>query len=83
MKQLKHIIMLTQFAFSIIGPLLLCILAGRWLMTRFSLGGWVMAVSILLGLGGAVSGLVQSMKQIQRASGEDARDVPVSFNEHE
>ncbi len=83
MKQLKYIIMLTQFGISVVGPLLLCILGSRWLMTRFSLGGWVMVVGILLGIGGAISGLAQSMKQIHHASKEEARDVPLSFNEHE
>lgn len=83
MKQLKHIVMLTQFAISIVAPLLFCLLGSRWLMVRFSLGGWIMVIGILLGIGGAVSGLIQSLKQIQHAGKEEKGPPPISFNEHE
>lgn len=83
MKHLRHIVMLTQFGLSIVLPLVLSILLARYLTVRFSLGGWVMLLGIFLGLGGAVSGLVKGLKQLQREADRDEKSSPVSFNDHQ
>ena len=83
MKHLRHIVMLTQFGLSVALPLVLCVLLARYLMLRFSLGGWVMILGILLGIGGAVSGLAKGLKQMQREAERDREPAPPSFNDHQ
>ncbi len=80
MKDLKNLAWITQFAFSVISPLLIFILLSVFLMRRFELGGWVVAVGVLLGLGGAASGLVSSLKLM--TADDDGDDNGVSFNDH-
>lgn len=79
---LKNIIWMTQFAFSVVSPLVLCILGSVWLKERFQLGGWVVIVGIFLGLGGALGGLMNSLKSMRRSDGKKDEDPPVSFNDH-
>lgn len=58
-------------------------LGALWLRDHFGLGGWIMLAGVLLGVGGAVSGLCSSLKTMQRQAGEDEeKDPPVSFNDH-
>lgn len=83
MKSLRHLTMLAQLGFSIATPLVLCILGSRWLQNRFSLGGWILAVGVLLGVGGAFSGLVKCMKRFKSEIDRDEEKPPVSFNDHE
>ena len=83
MKNIRLLALLSQLAVSIITPLLLNILLARWLTVRFLLGGWVMAAGVLLGIAGAVSGLVRSLRQLQREADRETKDVPLSFNDHE
>ena len=83
MKSLRHISMLAQLGFSIATPLVLCIFGGRWLQNRFSMGAWILAVGVLLGVGGAISGLVNCLKQFKAEADRDEEKLPVSFNDHE
>ena len=73
----------TQFGFSVAAPLAGCILLAVWLQGRFALGGWV----VVLGLMGALGGLVSSVRRMDRQGAEEqnrsrSADRGVSFNEH-
>lgn len=83
MKNIRLLVLLSQFAISVISPLLVFILGARWLTLRFDLGRWVIAVGVLLGVAGAISGLVNSLRQLKREADKETKDVPVSFNNHE
>ena len=78
---------ITQFGLSIAVPLAGCILLAAWLKDRFALGGWVVALGVVLGLLGAVGGLISSIRQMDRQGAADQkRDAPGSrdncFNGH-
>jgi hypothetical protein len=45
--------MLTQFGFSLITPLLMCLVLCWWLNTRIGLGSWVYILGFFFGLGGS------------------------------
>jgi len=79
---LKNLVWMTQFAFSVVSPLVLFVLGSVWLQERFSLGGWVIVVGIVLGICGAVGGLMNSLKAMRRGDGKKDEDPPVSFNDH-
>ncbi len=79
---LKALVWFTQFAISVVGPLVIFILAAVWLRDRFSLGGWVVTAGVILGLLGAVSGFRNSLKTMDRVGKETDQEVPPSFNEH-
>lgn len=83
MKQLKHLVMLGQLGLSVAVPPVLCILASQWLMQRFALGKWIMLLGVLLGLGGAASGLCSTLRQLKAAADREDPPSPTSFNEHE
>ena len=81
----RHLVWLTQFGLSIAVPLVVSILIAVWLRQHFGLGGWVVAVGVIVGLFGAVSGLVTSLRAIDRQAGEKEdrhKKPPVYFNEH-
>ncbi len=82
MKDLKNLAWFTQFALSVVSPLLLFILLSVFLMRRFELGGWVVVLGVVLGVGGAVSGLVSSLRLMTARQDEDGRGDRVSFNDH-
>ena len=82
MKHLRHIVMLTQFGLSIILPLLMFILLARYLMVHYAFGSWVMLLGVLFGICGAVSGLVNGLRQMQKEADRDKKDSPISFNDH-
>ena len=50
---LQNLTWLTQLGLSLAAPPLLCLFGAGWLAQKFSLGPWVWAVAILLGLGAA------------------------------
>ncbi len=51
----ENLALLTQLGLSLAAPPLVCLYAASWLRERFSLGIWVMAVALLLGIGGGVT----------------------------
>lgn len=87
MHTLRELTWLTQLGFSIVSPLLLCLLGSVWLRNRFGLGGWVVALGVLLGLGGALSAgltFARHTKSLDRPEGKGPKNnPPVSFNEHD
>lgn len=81
----RHLVWLTQFGLSIAVPLVVSILAAVWLQKTFSLGSWVIVVGVLVGVFGAVSGLVTSLRAMDRQAGERedrSKKPPVYFNRH-
>ena len=73
----RHLVWLTQFGLSIAVPLVVSNHGG--LMT-----GWGQ-VGVLVGVFGAVSGLVTSLRAVDRQAGERedrSKKPPVYFNQH-
>lgn len=85
MKNLSMIVWLTQLGFSVAFPLAGFIILAVWLRDRFSLGPWVLAAGIILGVVGALNGLRNSLKVMELLSKntKDEAPPPVSFNEHD
>ena len=85
-KTARELVWLTQLGFSIVYPLLLCVLGAVWLRSHFSLGGWVVVIGLLLGLGGAFSAGLAFFRHTRQIEQEDNRKKgppPLSFNEHD
>lgn len=80
----RHLVWLTQFGLSICVPLVLFVAASVWLQKTFSLGGWIVAVGVILGILVAVSSLRYCLKAIERQGKEPSKKSPppVSFNRH-
>ena len=75
-KSVQLLVWMTQFGFSVAGPLVICIVAAVWLQRHFSLGGWVVLMGIVLGIGGAVSGLRSSLQAMRRQAEADEKKPP-------
>ena len=80
----RHLVWLTQFGLSVCVPLVLFVGGAIWLKNQFLLGGWILAVGVLLGVLGAVSGLRYSLKAIDRQgrAPSEKEPPPISFNRH-
>ncbi len=65
---------LTQFGFSVASPPILCLLAAWWLTKRFSLGGWVYVLALVLGVGTSVSSFRSFLRYIQRKNGKNHKE---------
>lgn len=84
MKNAHLWIWLTQLGLSTVVPLAGFVLLAVWLKNRFGLGNWVLFVGIGLGVYSAVDGFIRNMKVLERLSRDkNAKDPPVSFNDHE
>ena len=62
----RHLVWLTQFGLSVGVPPTLCIAGSVWLRHRFTLGGWVVAVGVVVGVLAAVSCLRGSLQALDR-----------------
>ena len=64
----------------------LCIAGSVWLRHRFTLGGWVVAVGVLVGVLAAVSCLRCSLQALDRqgrlAKKDGGKTSPISFDRH-
>ena len=60
----RHLVWLTQFGLSVVVPPTLCIAGSVWLRHRFTLGGWVVAVGVVVGVLAAVSCLRCSLQAL-------------------
>ena len=79
----RALVWLTQFGLSVAAPPVLFILGAVWLRDHFGLGGWIVAVGVVLGVLGAFGGFISSLKTIDRLGGEDkGKDGPAGFNDH-
>ena len=84
MSDLSLLVWLGQLGLSVAGPLAGFILLGVWLNKSLGWGSWTVWVGIILGVTGAADGLRQSLKAMQRMSGNgQEKEPPVSFNDHD
>lgn len=80
----RHLVWLTQFGLSIVIPPVLCIMGAVWLRRQFSLGGWVVAVGVFIGILAAVGCLRSSLQALDRQGKAPRKKEPppVNFNKH-
>lgn len=71
-----------QLGFTIVTPPVVMALLGHWLQRRFSLGGWIMAVSLVLGLAAAASGAWGFYRRVTAAEKQKKTETVV-FYHHE
>jgi hypothetical protein len=84
-KDLALVIWLTQTGLSVALPPVCYIFGAVWLRDWLELGPWVVWLGVLLGIVGAVNGLRDAMKELERLSRKDKKSPPppVSFNDHD
>ncbi|MGN1340039.1 MAG: AtpZ/AtpI family protein [Oscillospiraceae bacterium] len=70
----------SQLAFVILGPLLLFIVGGHYLVERFALPDWVMVVCILLGILFMISGALTHIMKMIRMYGKDDKSKYRSYH---
>lgn len=84
MKEITLLTWLTQLGLSVAVPLAGWIFLALWLQKQFTLGDWVIGVGIVLGLIGAIDGLIRSLKALSGfTKRSDPSQPPVSFNDHD
>lgn len=84
MKNTTLIVWLTQLGLSVAVPPVCFILLAVWLRDRFGCGNWVLWAGIALGIYCAVTGLISSLRTMERMSREKKPEAPtVAFNDHE
>lgn len=86
MKHWGLLIWIPQFGISVAAPLVIFILLAGWLQSRFSLGSWVMAAGIILGLITAAVGFRDTVVAMLAQSGHEKQkkqEPQVFFNSHE
>jgi len=69
-----------QFGFTIVCPPIVMALLGVWLRDRFSLGGWIVPLFIVIGLLAAASSAYSFFRAIARI--EDRRDKAAGYDRH-
>lgn len=79
---LKNLVWLTQLGLGIAAPPVLCVLGAVWLRDRFALGGWAVALGVVLGLGGSFASLWQSLREMDRQARGDDPEAGANFNDH-
>lgn len=87
MKDLGLLIWLTQLGISVAAPLVGYTLLSVLICRSFGLGKWVIIVGVLLGISGAVGGLRDALKSmdkyIKRKEPKESTPPPVSFCDHD
>ena len=84
MKNVNLLVWLTQLGLSVAVPLAGFIFLGIWLHNSCGWGQWTVWAGVILGVTTAADGLRQSIKAMERMSGEKEKaDPPVSFNDHD
>ena len=70
----ENLALLTQLGISVAAPPLLCLYLADWLRDQCSLRGWIMAVGLVLGIGGGVTSVYRFWLMIRkRFEGKDGR----------
>ncbi len=79
---MKNITMLTQFGFSLITPLLVCLGICWWLSSRAGVGGWIYIPGFFLGLGGSGMVAYKFSLSITASQKKEKKKPKISFNRH-
>ena len=82
-KALRYVTWLSQLGLTVAVPLVGFILLGVWLRDSRGWGGWTVPVGIALGLMGAVGGLVNSFRTLNRMLKQDEDKPRPGSNRHE
>lgn len=82
-KVMRYLVWLTQLGLSVAAPLVCFILLGVWLHNSRGWGGWTVPVGVGLGLLGAVGGLVNSFRTLDRMIRADEDKPSPGYNNHE
>ena len=83
-KDLNLVVWLSQLGISVAVPPAVFILLAVWLHRSYNWGSWVIWVGIVLGVYCAITGFVQSLRALERLTGNKKKErPPVSFNDHD
>lgn len=74
---------LTQLGLSVAVPPAGFLFLALWLRDQYDWGQWVVWAGIVLGVIGAIQGLVSSLQAMNRVAKEPAEEPPMSFNDHD
>lgn len=84
MKEITLLTWLTQLGLSVAVPLAGWIFLALWMRKQLALGEWVIWAGIVLGLIGAINGLIRSLKALSGLTKRsDPPQPPVAFNDHD
>ncbi len=70
----------SQFAFSVLGPLLVFIVGGYYASKYFSWPDWAMGICVALGIIFMLGGGISQLGKIMRIYGKDNKNAPKSFS---
>lgn len=73
----------SQFAFSVLGPLLLFIVGGYYASKSFGWPDWAMGLCVALGIIFMLGGGISQLSKIMRIYGKDDKKAPKSFSSTE
>jgi len=65
-----------QLGFTIVTPPIVLALLAYWLQNRFSLGGWVMVLAIVLGLAASVGGVCGYYRRVMAFEKKQKKEKP-------
>lgn len=82
MKNLSMIVWLSQLGLSVAVPPVITVWLAVWVKNQFSLGVWVIWIGVALGLYCAVTGLISSLRTMERMSRKEEKNTPPAFNDH-
>ena len=81
-KNISLLVWVTQLGLSVSVPPVMFIWLAVWLQNA-GWGSWVLWVGIGLGVFGAISGLISSLRTLLRLSAKSKKEAPpLSFNDH-
>lgn len=80
----KNVVMLTQFGFSLITPLLLCLAICWWLSSHLGVSSWIYIAGFFFGLGGSGMVAYKLYLHIEKKQDQEVKETKkkVSFNHH-
>lgn len=80
---MKNITMVTQFGLSLLMPLLMCLGACWWLVTKVGIGAWVYIPGFIFGLGSSFMVAYRLyLSVLKKEEKEKKKRTTVSFNQH-
>ena len=79
---MKSLIMFTQFGFSFITPLILCLLICWWMTADLGVGEWIFIPGFFFGLGGSFMVAYKLYLSVTGRQKKEEKKNKVSFNRH-